>query len=64
VIIGYDTNGKKGILDIWLNETEGKHHWMQIFDELKKRGVEDVLYLSMDGVSGLEEGTRGPSFPK
>ncbi len=58
VILGYDIDGKKEILGIWLDETESKHRWMQIFDELKKRGVEDVLYLSMDGVSGLEEGAR------
>ncbi len=63
VILGYDIDGKKDILGIWLNETESKHHWMQIFDELKKRGVEDVLYLSMDGVSGLEEGARAV-FPQ
>ena len=31
---------------------------MQIFDEIKNRGVEDVLFLSMDGVSGLEEGAK------
>lgn len=31
---------------------------MQIFDELKTRGVEDVLFISMDGVSGLEEGAK------
>ena len=31
---------------------------MQIFDEIKARGVEDVLFISMDGVSGLEEGAR------
>lgn len=63
VILGYDIDGKKEILGIWLNETESKHHWMQIFDELKKRGVEDVLFLSMDGVSGLEEGAKA-IFPK
>ena len=39
-----------------MNETEGKHNWMQIFDELKARGVEDVGFICMDGVSGLEEG--------
>lgn len=63
VILGYDIDGKKDILGIWLNETESKHHWMQIFDELKKRGVEDVLYLSMDGVTGLEDGARA-IFPQ
>ena len=54
VILGYDANGIKDILGLWLSETEGKHNWMQIFDELKSRGVEDVLFISMDGVSGLE----------
>lgn len=57
-ILGYDANGMKDILGIWLNETESKHNWMQIFDELKTRGVEDILFISMDGVSGLEEGAK------
>ncbi|MBO4996993.1 MAG: IS256 family transposase [Lachnospira sp.] len=56
VILGYDVNGIKDILGIWIGEAEGKHYWMQIFDEIKARGVEDVLFISVDGVSGLEEG--------
>ncbi len=56
VILGYDVNGIKDILGIWIGESEGKHYWMQIFDEIKSRGVEDILFISMDGVSGLEEG--------
>ncbi len=63
VILGYDIEGKKDILGIWLSETESKHQWMQIFDELKSRGVEDVLFLSMDGVTGLEEGAKA-IFPE
>ncbi len=31
---------------------------MQVFDELKARGVETVFFISMDGVSGLEEGAK------
>ena len=58
VILGYDINGEKDILGLWIGESEGKHRWMQIFDELKGRGVEDVLFICMDGVSGLEEGAR------
>ena len=58
VILGYDTNGEKDILGLWIGEAEGKHYWMQIFDEIRARGVEDVLFLSMDGVSGLEDGAR------
>lgn len=58
VALGYDVNGIKDILGIWIGESEGKHYWMQIFDEIKARGVEDILFISMDGVSGLEEGAR------
>ncbi|MBD8005402.1 IS256 family transposase [Bacillus norwichensis] len=57
-ILGYTIEGDKEILGLWLNETESKHKWMQIFDEIKARGVEDIFFISMDGVSGLEEGSR------
>lgn len=50
VILGYDLDGQKDVLGIWIGDTEGKHYWMQIFDEIKSRGVEDVLFISMDGV--------------
>ena len=62
-ILGYTMEGKKEIIGLWLNETESKHKWMQIFDEIKARGVEDIFFLSMDGVSGLEEGARA-IFPQ
>lgn len=58
VILGYDIDGMKDVLGIWIGDSEGKHYWMQIFDEIKGRGVEDVLFICMDGVSGLEEGAR------
>lgn len=62
-ILGYDLNGHKDILGSWLSESESKNYWMQIFDELKARGIEDVFFMSMDGVSGLEEGAKA-IFPK
>lgn len=61
IILGYDIDGNKDILGLWINETEGKHAWMQIFDEIKSRGVQDVGFISMDGVSGLEDGARAIS---
>jgi putative transposase len=57
-ILAYDIDGKKDILGLWLAESESKQKWMHIFDEIKSRGVEDILFLSMDGVSGLEEGAK------
>ena len=35
-MLGYDIDGQKDILGLWLNETESKHSWMQIFDEMKR----------------------------
>lgn len=58
VILGYDLNEHKEILGLWISPTESKNQWMQIFDELKTRGIEDVFFISMDGVSGLEEGAK------
>ena len=57
-ILGYYLKGNKEILGLWLNQTESKNRWMQIFDEIKERGVEDILFISMDGVSGLENGAK------
>lgn len=62
-ILGVNLKGNKEILGIWLAENESKNQWMQIFDELKTRGVEDVFFISMDGVSGLESGAKS-IFPK
>lgn len=62
-ILAYDVNGIKDILGLWIQETESKHSWMQIFDEIKSRGVEEIGFISMDGVSGLEEGAKS-IFPK
>lgn len=58
VILGYDAEGYKEILGLWIAESESKRCWMQIFDEIKARGVQDVFFLSMDGVSGLESGAK------
>lgn len=58
VILGYTLEGKKEILGMWMNTSESKSYWMQIFDELKGRGVEDIFFISMDGVSGLEDGAK------
>lgn len=42
VVVGYDADGRKDVLGLWIDESEGKHYWMQIFDEIWARGVEDV----------------------
>jgi len=63
VILAYDTEGCKDVLGLWINEVESKHAWMQIFDELKARGLKEIGFLSMDGVTGLEDGAKA-IFPQ
>ena len=57
-VLAYDLRGRKDVLGLWTDDSEGAHRWMQVFDELRARGVEDVLYVSSDGVAGLGEGLR------
>lgn len=65
VILAYDLSGRKDILGLWLGKNEGESasEWLLIFDELKNRGVEDIAFISMDGLKGLEEGAKA-IFPK
>lgn len=57
-VLAYDLQGRKDVLGLWTDEGEGASRWMEVFDELRGRGVEDILFVSMDGVAGLEEGLR------
>jgi putative transposase len=53
--VGVDTEGKKEVLGIWVEATEGAKFWLRVMNELKARGVEDVLIVVCDGLSGLPE---------
>ena len=63
VIIGVDGFGYKEILGMWINETESASFWNNVFEELKERGVEDILYMSSDGIAGFQ-GSLEMAFPK
>ena len=55
VVLGADTKGKKDVLGIWVDTTESATKWCQIFEDLKSRGIEDIFFVSMDGLSGLSD---------
>ena len=55
VVLGIDTKGLKDVLGIWIQTTETASKWCEIFEELKSRGVEDIFFVSMDGLTGLPE---------
>lgn len=56
VVMGVTTNGEREILGIWAGDgAEGARFWLQVFSELKNRGVKDVLIAVCDGLKGLPE---------
>lgn len=63
VIIGVDYSGYKDILGIWIDKNESASFWSAVFDDLKSRGVKDILYMSSDGIAGFK-GSLELAFPK
>lgn len=63
VIIGVDANGYKDILGLWIDKTESASFWSNVFEDLKERGVEDILYMSSDGIAGFK-GSLERVFPR
>ncbi|WP_025642628.1 IS256 family transposase [Schnuerera ultunensis] len=55
VVLGVTLDGFKDILGIWIGETESSKFWLGVLNDLKNRGVEDVLIFSVDGLTGLKE---------
>lgn len=62
-IIGVDANGYKDVLGFWIDSTESASFWTNVFEDLKARGVEDILYMSSDGIAGFK-GSLEAVFPK
>ena len=63
VIIGIDKNGYKDILGLWIDKTESASFWNNVFEDLKERGVQDILYMSSDGIAGFK-GSLERVFPR
>jgi putative transposase len=53
--IGVTTDGRKDVLGIWIEQTEGAKFWMRVMTELKNRGVNDILIAVVDGLKGFPD---------
>ena len=53
--VGIDVDGRKQVLGIWIQANEGAKFWLNVCNELKNRGVGDVLVVVCDGLKGLPE---------
>ena len=55
IALGVRADGTKEILGLWIEQTEGAKFWLRVMNELKNRGVEDVLIAVVDGLKGFPE---------
>ena len=63
VILGINTEGKKEVLSITVGDNESSKYWLSVLNELKNRGVKDILIICADGLSGIKEAIAA-TFPK
>jgi len=61
--LGVRTDGIKEILGLWIEQNEGAKFWLLVMNELKNRGVDDILIAVVDGLKGFPE-TINTAFPK
>ena len=55
IALGVRADGSKEILGLWLEQNEGAKFWLRVMNELKNRGVEDILIAVVDGLKGFPE---------
>ena len=61
--LGVTLDGDRDVLGMWFQETEGAKFWMQVLNDLKTRGVRDILICCVDGLTGFPEAIEA-IFPK
>jgi transposase-like protein len=61
--LGVDLKGRKDVLGLWVGENEGAHYWLGIMNELKNRGVKEILIACVDGLKGFPEAIDS-AFPR
>lgn len=55
VVLGVNLDGFKNVLGIWIGENESSKFWLGVLNDMKNRGLEDVLIFSVDGLTGFKE---------
>ena len=55
IVLGINSEGFKEILGIWIGENESAKYWLGVLNELKQRGVKDILILCSDNLTGIKD---------
>lgn len=63
IVLGVGCSGRQEVLGLWIEESEGARFWLKVLNDLKARGVKDILVLCGDGLKGLPEAVESV-FPK
>ncbi len=63
IMLGVTQEGNKEIIGIWIGNNETSKYWLSLLNELKNRGVEDVLIFAIDGLNGFNEAIQA-IYPK
>jgi putative transposase len=63
VALALDAEGHKHVLGLWIEQTEGAKFWLEVMNDLKTRGVGDILIAVVDGLKGFPEAI-GAAFPE
>ena len=63
VILGINTEGRKEVLTIEVGDNESSKYWLAVLNTLKNRGVQDILIICADGLTGIKEAIQ-TAFPK
>jgi transposase-like protein len=62
VVLGVNMDGEKEVLGIWIGTNESSKFWLSVLNDLRNRGLKNVLVFCVDGLSGLKEAT-GAVYP-
>lgn len=62
-VLAYDLQGEKDFLGIWIGESESSKFWMNVLTELRNRGVKDIIFACVDGLTGFADAINA-IFPK
>jgi putative transposase len=63
IALALDTEGQKHVLGLWIEQSEGAKFWLKVMNDLKTRGVGDILIAVVDGLKGFPEAI-GAAFPE
>ena len=63
VMLGINADGKKEVISLQIGENESSKYWLGVLNELKNRGVEDIMVICADGLAGIKEAISA-AYPK